>query len=98
MATLTEKETRIESGLVTVEFLAEYRNGVLDQILCSVSVDESLVKWHYSQEHGLHPIYRNGKETRVFRLLQALINPEVFQQIENQIKQFQNDSKNQRSG
>lgn len=86
MGRLTEKETKIENGLFEASFLAEYNNGKLSKILCSIEVDGSPIKWHSSQEHGLHDLLN----PRVFMLLECFLNPELFQQIKNQINTFKN--------
>lgn len=86
MGRLTEKETQIQKGLFTASFLAEYDNGKLSKILCSIEVDGSPVNWHHSQEHGLHDLLRPP----VLMLLEQLIKPELFQEIKNQINTFKN--------
>jgi len=82
MGKLTEKETEIELGaLMLASFTAQYIDGEISKILCLIEVDGSEIKWHASEEHGLH----NLLNPYVLERLEAFIKPEFYELIKNQL-------------
>lgn len=82
---LQEKEWTIESGLVTVEFYAEYLKGKIEDLRIRLSVDGFPVNWSFGHAHNEIPIMYMGKMTKDYLRLTRLVNSDLVSLIEKSI-------------
>ena len=82
---LQDKEWTIESGLVTVEFYAEYQNEKIEDMTIRLSVDDMPVNWSFGHAHNEIPIMYMGKPTKDYLRLTRLVNSDLVSLIEKSI-------------
>jgi hypothetical protein len=91
MATLTEKEWQVESGLMQFDFFAELRNGVVTEVFVTVSLDGFHVTWSPLHKAGMIRVYEVSKLTNDWLRLGILVGSS-FGDIEASLKSFLNDN------
>jgi hypothetical protein len=91
MATLTEKEWQIESGLMAFDFFAELRNGVVTEVFVTVSLDGFHVTWSPFHKAGMIRVYEVSKLTNDWLRLGVLVG-NSFGPVEASLKAFLNDN------
>lgn len=90
MATLTQKEWTVEvSDQLTIDFFAELRNGIVDDVYATINLDGFHVTWNPMHQHGLIRVYEIGKLTNDWIRLLALVGNQRFK-AEASLKEFLN--------
>lgn len=92
MATLTEKEWQVEAGLMTFDFFAELRNGIVNDVYVTISLDGFHVTWSPLQAHGMIRVYEIGKLTNDWLRLGVLVGDDTFEAVEASLKAFLNNN------
>ena len=91
MATLTEKEWTVESGLMTFDFFAELRNGIVTEVFVTVSLDGFHVTWSPLHKAGMIRVYEVSKLTNDWLRLGVLVGSS-FGDVEASLKVFLNEN------
>jgi hypothetical protein len=82
---LQEKEWTVESGIVTVEFYAEYSKGLMEDLSIRLSVDDMPVNWSFGHAHNEITLMYMGKMTKDYFRLTRLINSDLVSLVEKSI-------------
>lgn len=91
MATLTEKEWQVESGLIQFDFFAELRNGIVTEVFVTVSLDGFHVTWSPLHKAGMIRVYEVSKLTNDWLRLGVLVGSS-FEAVEASLKSFLNEN------
>ena len=92
MARLTEKEWTVESGLITADFYAELRNGIVSQVYLRLSIDGFYVTWNIRHQHSMICVYEIGKLTQDWVRFLGLVGDDKAAPIEKSLQKFLNDN------
>ena len=86
MATLTERETKLEVGQITAQLFAEYENGKCRDIYATIDCDGWVVTWDQVRHHqGQIILWQDGKFTSDWKVAVNILDSDFMLQLRKEI-------------